>query len=94
MNSYSTSASKQSVGVLITFSDISSFILFSLGKTTILCRLSKERIPIRPTRFYNYETLAPISGVTFGVLDMGGQDRNRALWREYCYKCDGEFILL
>ena len=63
--------------------------LDAAGKTTILYQLKMgETVKTIPTIGFNVETL-DYKGLNLTVWDVGGQDKNRDLWRHYYQNTDG-----
>jgi len=68
--------------------------LDAAGKSTVLYQLRfHQYVSTSPTIGFNYERVrldAPaVSGVSFDVWDVGGQDKVRPLWRSYTRTTDG-----
>ncbi|GFR97482.1 ADP-ribosylation factor 1 [Elysia marginata] len=60
------------------------------GKTTILYKVRlDETVHAVPTMGFNIETLTPINGLTFTVVDVGGEGKIRSLWRHYFNNTQG-----
>lgn len=63
--------------------------LDSAGKTALLYRLKlHEFVNTIPTRGFNMERLK-ISGCSYQVWDVGGQEKLRPLWKSYTRRTDG-----
>ncbi len=63
--------------------------LDAAGKTTIVYKLKLgELITTVPTIGFNTETVQ-YKGITFNILDIGGQDKLRPLWRHYYHGTSG-----
>ncbi|XP_078486336.1 ADP-ribosylation factor 2 [Ciona intestinalis] len=63
--------------------------LDAAGKTTILYKLKLgEIITTIPTIGFNVETVE-YKNISFTVWDVGGQDKNRPLWRHYIQNTQG-----
>lgn len=64
---------------------ISMIGLDGAGKTTLLYKLRVgEVVTTIPTVGFNVETVE-YKSLTFTIWDMGGQDRLRPFWRNFCY---------
>jgi len=66
--------------------------LDAAGKSTVLFQLRfRQYVSTTPTIGFNYERLRldAVSGATFDVWDVGGQDKVRPLWRSYTRTTDG-----
>ncbi|XP_061182432.1 uncharacterized protein LOC133190756 [Saccostrea echinata] len=61
------------------------------GKSTILYKIKFKNICLTtiPTIGHNEETLKPIKGITFNVVEVGGHVKVRPLWRHYCQNTEG-----
>jgi len=71
--------------------------LDAAGKSTVLYQLRfGQYVSTTPTIGFNYESLRlkAVSGVTFDVWDVGGQDKVRPLWRSYARTTDGIVFVL
>ncbi|XP_063819226.1 ADP-ribosylation factor-like [Pseudophryne corroboree] len=64
--------------------------LDAAGKTTVVYKLKlNETVCTIATIRFNVETLEPIPAIVFTLWDMGGQKKNRALWKHYFLNTDG-----
>jgi small GTP-binding protein len=58
------------------------------GKTTILGKLKRNEAPdVVPTIGFNVETIPLTDNVNLCIMDIGGQDRIRDLWKHYYDGC-------
>jgi len=59
------------------------------GKTTVLCKLKHNESPVEvvPTIGFNIETISLSDGINLCIMDIGGQDRIRDLWKHYFDGC-------
>lgn len=68
--------------------------LDNAGKTTLMHRLSDNRLVVHePTQKPTSETFE-LGNVTFRVTDMGGHESARAIWHEYGMQADGVFFMV
>ena len=85
-------SSSQTSAILFLYRETIRFLSNKTGKSTVLSYLknkSSSLDPSLPTIGFNVERIETENGMVMMVWDIGGQNKVRKLWMDYCKEMEG-----